>query len=118
MKSFKIGSFDIGPGHPPFVIAELSGNHNQSLDRALKLIDLAVDAGAHAIKIQTYTADSITIDSDLPDFVINDSKSLWAGKKLYELYQEACTPYEWHQAIFDKCKSRNIICFRNSFKSI
>jgi pseudaminic acid synthase len=102
-------------GCPPWIIAELSGNHNKSLARALKLIDLAADAGAHAIKIQTYTADSMTLDSDRTDFVISDEKSLWRGRRLYELYQEASTPYEWHGNIFQRCKERNITCFSTPF---
>lgn len=115
MNSLKIGNFDIGDQFPPFVIAELSGNHNQSLEKALRLIDLAADSGAHAIKIQTYTADSMTIDHDSPDFQILDEKSLWYGRRLYELYQEASTPYEWHQAIFEKCHKRDILCFSTPF---
>ena len=115
MNSFKIGHFNIGSEHPPFIIAEMSGNHNQSLEKALKLIDLAVDAGAHAIKIQTYTADSLTIDHDSAEFVISDPKSLWNGKNLYALYQQASTPYEWHAAIFKKCQERGVICFSTPF---
>ena len=115
MHPISIGSRKVGPGHSPFIIAELSGNHNQSLDRALKLVDLAADAGAHAVKIQTYTADSITIDSDRPDFVIQDEKSLWKGRRLYELYQEASTPYEWHRAIFERCRARSVLCFSTPF---
>jgi pseudaminic acid synthase len=115
MKPFKIGSHSIGPGEKPFVIAELSGNHNQSIEKALNLIDLAADAGAHAVKLQTYTADSLTIDCHEPDFVINDSKSLWNGRNLYELYQEACTPYEWHERLFKKCHERGVLCFSTPF---
>ncbi len=99
----------------PFIIAELSGNHNQSLERAIELIDLAVDSGAHAIKIQTYTADSITINADYPEFKISDPKSLWNGRSLYDLYQEASTPYEWHGKIFEHCKKKGILCFSTPF---
>ncbi len=111
----KIGSFKIGPQHPPFIIAELSGNHHHSLEKALQLIDLAADAGAHAVKLQTYTPDSLTIDSDKKDFLIQDPNSLWNGRKLYELYQEACTPYEWHGALFARCKERGVLCFSTPF---
>lgn len=102
-------------GGKPFVVAELSGNHNGSLDRTYELIDLAVEAGAHAVKLQTYTADSITIDADYPEFKIEDKKSLWGGRKLYDLYQEASTPYEWHEPIFDYCRKKNILCFSTPF---
>lgn len=111
----KIGSFSIGSEHPPFIIAELSGNHNQSIEKAIRIIHLAAKNGAHAVKLQTYTADSLTIDSDRNDFLIQDSKSLWAGRKLYELYQEACTPYEWHQALFEECKKLGLLCFSTPF---
>jgi pseudaminic acid synthase len=112
---FKLGHFTIGNGHPPFIIAEMSGNHNQSLERAFKIAEAAAKAGANALKLQTYTADTMTIDSDLPDFVINDPKSLWNGKKLYDLYKEAATPWEWHKPIFDKCKKLGIIGFSTPF---
>ncbi len=115
MKTVSIGKYQIGPDHPPFIIAELSGNHHHSVDRALKLIDLAAAAGAQAIKLQTYTPDSLTIDCDAPDFIIQDPKSLWAGRKLYELYQEANTPYEWHAALFERAKKHGLICFSTPF---
>ena len=111
----KIGIYEIGPGQRPFIISELSGNHNQSLERALKLVELSAAAGAHAVKLQTYTADSITIDCDLPDFVIHDKKSLWVGKNLYALYQQASTPYDWHESIFKRCRELGIICFSTPF---
>ena len=84
---------EIGPGAPPFIIAEMSGNHNQSLERALQIVDAAVAAGAHAIKLQTASPEGLTLDVDSPDFVINDPDSLWYGKSLYKLYQEAVTPW-------------------------
>jgi pseudaminic acid synthase len=115
MLPIKIGPITVGAGSPPFIIAELSGNHNQSIEKALLLVDLAAEAGAHAVKLQTYTADSITIDSDKPDFIIHDQKSLWSGRKLYDLYQEASTPYEWHNAIFKRCAERGLICFSTPF---
>lgn len=105
----------LGPGHPPFVIAEMSGNHNQSLDRALAIVDAAADAGAHALKIQTYTADTMTLDLDEGAFHIGDPGSLWSGKSLYQLYQEAHTPWDWHQAIFERCRQRSILGFSTPF---
>jgi len=95
-----------------FIIAEMSGNHNQSLERALEIVDAAAESGADAIKIQTYTADTITM-RDV--YVINDPNSLWNGRDLYDLYQEAHTPWGWHQAIFNRAKEKNIICFSTPF---
>ena len=97
--AFKIGHHFIGAAHPPFVIAEMSGNHNQSLDRALEIVEAAAKTGAHALKLQTYTADTMTIDAPQPEFSIGDKKSLWSGEKLYDLYQKAHTPWEWHEQI-------------------
>ncbi|MDU0205707.1 MULTISPECIES: pseudaminic acid synthase [Paenibacillus] len=105
----------IGPKHRPFIIAEMSGNHNQSLERALEIVDAAAKAGAHALKIQTYTADTMTIESDQSDFFINDAESLWNGQSLYALYQQAYTPWEWHKAIFDRCKAHGMIGFSTPF---
>ena len=99
----------------PFLIAEMSGNHNQSLERALKIVDAAADAGASAIKLQTYTADTLTIDFRENEFFIADKNSLWKGKSLYELYQEAYTPWEWHKAIFEHAQKRGIIAFSTPF---
>jgi len=99
----------------PFIIAEMSGNHNQSLERALKIIDAAADAGVNAVKLQTYMADTMTIDCNRPEFTINDPKSLWNGKKLYDLYKEAHTPWEWHKPIFERCKERGIVGFSTPF---
>lgn len=115
LKSIFIDQFEISPNKPPFIIAELSGNHNQSLEKAIAIIDLAVEAGAHAVKLQTYTPDSLTIDCDQPDFIIQDPGSLWSGRKLYELYQEASTPYTWHQKLFDHCKKKGVLCFSTPF---
>ena len=99
----------------PFIIAEMSGNHNKSLKRAIAIVDAAANAGVNAMKLQTYTADTMTIDCDLPDFIINDPKSLWNGRKLYDLYHEASTPWQWHKAIFNRCKQKGIICFSSPF---
>jgi pseudaminic acid synthase len=112
---FKITDRMIGRNHKPFIIAEMSGNHNQSLDRALAIVDAAADAGADALKLQTYTADTMTLDIDEGDFFIDDSSSLWKGSSLYKLYQEAYTPWEWHKPIFDRCRERGIIPFSTPF---
>jgi N-acetylneuraminate synthase len=97
------------------VIAEMSGNHNQSLERALQIVDAAAASGAHALKIQTYTADSMTLDIAEGEFAIQDPKSLWHGRTLYDLYKEAATPYAWHQPIFDRCRQKGILCFSTPF---
>ncbi len=97
-----------------FIVAELSGNHNGDIRRALRIIDAAADAGADAIKLQTYTADTITIDSDAPEFVVRKN-SAWKGKTLYELYQEASTPWEWHRRLFAHAKKRGLVCFSTPF---
>lgn len=110
-----IANRKIGQDAPPFIIAEMSGNHNQSLERALEIVDAAARAGAHALKIQTYTADTMTLDVDAPDFVINDAKSLWNGRKLYDLYHEAHTPWEWHAPIFERARRHGMIPFSTPF---
>lgn len=99
----------------PFIIAEMSGNHNHSLERALEIVDAAADAGVDALKIQTYTADTITIDKNDGEFFIADPNSLWKGESLYSLYQKAYTPWEWHKPIFERCKERGIIGFSTPF---
>ena len=111
----KIGSFLIGKNHPPFVIAEMSGNHNQSLERALEIVEAAAKTGSHALKIQTYTADTMTLDVKDGDFFISDEKSLWKGRSLYDLYQEAHTPWEWHEPIMRRAKELGLICFSTPF---
>jgi pseudaminic acid synthase len=105
----------IGADYPPFIIAEMSGNHNQSLDRALEIVEAAAKTGAHALKIQTYTPDTMTIDLDEREFHISDPKSLWAGNSLYKLYGEAYTPWEWHKPIFDRARELGIIAFSTPF---
>ena len=110
--NIKIGNHTIGLNHSPFIIAEMSGNHNQSLERALQIVDAAALAGAHAIKLQTYSADTITIKGA---YTINDENSLWNGKELYDLYQEAHTPWEWHQPIFDRAKEKGLVAFSSPF---
>jgi N-acetylneuraminate synthase len=111
----RIGLCEVGAGAPPFCIAEMSGNHNQSLERALAIVDAASKAGAHALKLQTYTADTMTIRSDNGSFRIDDPNSLWSGKSLYQLYQEAHTPWDWHAPIMERCKRLGLICFSTPF---
>ena len=113
--SIEIAGRLIGADQPPFVIAEMSGNHNQTLDRALAIVDAASTAGAHAIKLQTYTADTMTLDVRGGNFQINDSDSLWAGKNLYDLYQKAYTPWEWHAPIIARARKLGMICFSSPF---
>jgi len=115
MKSIQIAGRHIGPDHPPFVIAEMSGNHNQSLERALEIVEAAAKTGAHALKIQTYTPDTMTLDLDEREFHIGDPKSLWAGASLYKLYGEAYTPWEWHKPIFDRARELGMIPFSTPF---
>jgi len=105
----------IGTDHPPFIIAEMSGNHNQSLDRALAIVEAAAKTGAHALKLQTYTADTMTLDLAEGEFFIDDSNSLWQGQSLHKLYQQAYTPWEWHEPIFEKCQQLGLIAFSTPF---
>ena len=99
----------------PFIIAEMSGNHNQSLERALRIVEEAVKTGVDALKIQTYTPDTITINSDREEFQIKDENSLWKGETLYSLYQKAYTPWEWNKPIFDRCAELGIVGFSTPF---
>lgn len=112
MKDFRILDTIIGKDHKPFIIAEMSGNHNHSLERALIIVEEAAKAGAHAIKLQTYTADTMTFKGA---YRITDEDSLWKGRELYDLYKEAYTPWEWHKPIFDKAKELGLIGFSSPF---
>ena len=115
MNDFTIGDYIIGESHKPFIIAEMSGNHNQSLEKALSIVDAVAQTGAHAIKLQTYTPDTLTIDSEEKDFIVKDANTLWKGRTLFDLYKEAYTPWEWHKAIFDRANENGIICFSTPF---
>jgi N-acetylneuraminate synthase len=115
MKTIQIAGRNIGPNHPPFIIAEMSGNHNQSLERALEIVEAAAKTGAHALKIQTYTPDTMTLDIDEREFHISDPKSLWTGASLYKLYGEAYTPWEWHKPIFERARELGMIPFSTPF---
>ncbi len=105
----------VGIGHKPFVIAEMSGNHNQSLEKALKIVEVAAACGVDALKIQTYTADTMTLDISENEFFIADKNSLWEGNSLYELYEKAHTPWDWHKQIFDRCRELGVIAFSTPF---
>ena len=113
--TIEIAGRPIGSDHPPFVIAEMSGNHNQSLDRALAIVEAAAQAGAHAIKLQTYTADTMTLNVRGGSFEISDPDSLWAGKNLHDLYRQAYTPWEWHRPIMERARELGLICFSSPF---
>jgi pseudaminic acid synthase len=115
MQDIKIENVVIGSSHKPFVIAEMSGNHNQSIDRAMEIIEAAAKAGAHAVKLQTYTPDTMTIDAKGGLFEINDESSLWKGRNLYDLYKEAHTPWEWHKPLFDYARKLGLLIFSTPF---
>nr|BCL64300.1 sialic acid synthase [Legionella pneumophila serogroup 3]BCL64653.1 sialic acid synthase [Legionella pneumophila serogroup 15] len=114
-QGFNVEKHIIGHGHKPFIIAEMSANHNQSLERAMQIVEAAAQAGVHALKLQTYTADTLTIDERNNEFFISDKSSLWYGKSLYELYQSAYTPWEWHEPIFKRCNELGLIAFSTPF---
>jgi pseudaminic acid synthase len=114
-KYIQIAGRKIGPQFPPFIIAEMSGNHNQSLDRALAIVEAAAKAGAHGLKIQTYTADTMTLNIEEGDFFISDPRSPWKGQSLYKLYEQARTPWEWHAPIFQRARELGLIPFSTPF---
>ncbi|MEQ9370527.1 MAG: pseudaminic acid synthase [Coleofasciculus chthonoplastes F3-SA18-01] len=115
MQAIDIQNTTIGVSYPPFVIAEMSGNHNQSLERALEIVEAAAKTGVQALKLQTYRADTMTLDIDEGEFYIDDPNSLWHGNSLYQLYQQAYTPWEWHKPIFDRCQELGMIGFSTPF---
>ncbi|GAB3657397.1 pseudaminic acid synthase [Hymenobacter agri] len=113
MTEITIGGRRVGPAHKPFIIAEMSGNHNQSLERGLALVDAAAAAGVDALKLQTYTADTITMDTGFA--IDEEGRSLWEGKNLYQLYQEAHTPWEWHAELFARARQHGMLAFSTPF---
>jgi len=115
---FELCGRRIGQDAPPFVIAEMSGNHNQSLPRSLEIVEAAARSGAHALKIQTYTPDTMTLDIDSGDFFVADKSNLWHGTTLYKLYSDAHTPWEWHKAIFDRAAQLGLIAFSSPFDAL
>lgn len=106
----------IGPDYAPFIIAEMSGNHNQSLERAIELVEAAAKSGVHALKLQTASPGGLTLDVDNSEFLIDDPSSPWHGRNLYELYKEAVTPWEWHKPIFDRCAELGLTVFSSPFE--
>ncbi len=115
MPEIRIGNKVIGESAKPFIIAEMSGNHNQSLERALEIVDAAARSGVDALKIQTYTAQTMTLDISEGEFFIDDPDNLWEGSSLYKLYEQAYTPWEWHEPIFRRCKEHGILGFSTPF---
>jgi N-acetylneuraminate synthase len=114
-RTVQIGAHDVGPAYPPFVIAEMSGNHNGDLGRALEIVRAVAASGAQALKLQTYTADTITVDADGPAFRLSENHELWAGENLYALYQKAYTPWEWHEQIFALGRELGLVVFSSPF---
>ena len=115
MSLIKIAGAKIGYGYPPFIIAEMSGNHNQSLEQALKIVDAAASTGVHSLKLQTYTPDTITLNVNKDEFFIADEENIWKGQTLYDLYKQAHTPWEWHKPIYERCQKMGLICFSSPF---
>lgn len=114
-RSIKFDDIWVGEDYRPFIVAEMSGNHNGDLGRALAIVDAVAESGAHSIKLQTYTADTITINHDGPQFRVSDGHDLWGGRNLYSLYQEAHTPWEWHEPIFERARSLGLVPFSSPF---
>lgn len=115
IRAFEIDGRTIGPGYPPLIVAELSGNHNGSLERALLLVEAAARSGAHAVKLQTYTAETMTLDLFSDEFIVGRDSKLWSGKSLFQLYEEAHTPWEWHEPLFRKIRELGMIGFSSPF---
>ncbi len=115
MNSITVEGHTIGEGHAPFIISEVSCNHNGSLERAFEIIEASAKAGAHSVKFQTYTAETMTLNINEGDFAITDEGSLWKGYSLYNLYEEAYTPWEWHQALFEKVRSLGMVPLSTPF---
>lgn len=113
--NIRLGKHLVGPGQRPFIIAELSGNHDQSLDKALAMVDAAAQSGVQAIKLQTYTADTMTLDVADGEFLIQDADNLWQGNSLHQLYAKAHTPWEWHAAIFERAREQGLLAFSTPF---
>lgn len=111
----RIGNREVGRGHEPFIVAEMSGNHNQSLERGLAIVEAAAAAGAHGLKLQTYTAETMTLDIDEREFHIGDPNNLWTGNSLFKLYGEAYTPWEWHKPLFERARELGLIPFSTPF---
>lgn len=114
-RSITVGAHTVDAHHRPFVVAEMSGNHNGDLGRALAIVDAVAESGAQALKLQTYRADTITIDADGPAFRVSDGHELWGGKNLYQLYEEAHTPWEWHAPIFERAREHGLVPFSSPF---
>jgi pseudaminic acid synthase len=112
---FSVGELHIGPGSPPVVVAEMSGNHNGDLNRALDIVDEVANSGAQVLKLQTYTADTLTLNVNRPPFRVGADHALWGGRNLYELYEQAHTPWEWHAPIFERCRQRGLVPFSSAF---
>ena len=115
MTEIRLGDYRLGPGQPPFIIAEMSGNHAQSLERALAIVDAAADAGCQGLKIQTSSPDMLTLDSRAPDFVVRGANQDWEGQSLYELYTTNHTPFAWHAPIFERAAARGMVAFSSPF---
>ena len=115
MSKLELGGIPVGLDQKPFIIAEMSGNHNQSLERALEIVEAAAATGVHALKLQTYTADTMTLDVNEVEFFIDDENSIWKGNSLYDLYKIAYTPWEWHERIMERAKKLGLVCFSTPF---